>query len=202
MTFRGIQSALDASVKRLLAIDLGGGCVNFALAQGGARCPLTATLPLGTMRLRPAFAPDGVLSRADAGALSALVQRSIAMSNFHCGDRTTLSLAICSSAARAVRAYALRDAPQPGRQGALSKSAVATAYRELIDVPVAELIERGVAADDAHSLALATTVVRAIMDALPADEVLVVDRGLREGVALDHYHRLYSAPSAGPVLAD
>jgi exopolyphosphatase/guanosine-5'-triphosphate,3'-diphosphate pyrophosphatase len=201
LCFRGVQSALDGPVKRLLAVDLGGGCVNFALGQPGPQCPLTATLPLGTMRLRPAFAPDGVLSRADAGALSALVRRSVAMSNLHFGDRAALTVAICSSAARAVREYATRGGPHPGVRGALNRSAVATAQRELIGVPVSELAARGVAADDAHSLALATTVVRAIMDVLPADELLVVDRGLREGVALDHCRRLRT-PASRSALAD
>jgi exopolyphosphatase/guanosine-5'-triphosphate,3'-diphosphate pyrophosphatase len=202
LCFRGAQSALDRSIKRLLAIDLGGGCVNFALGQDSARCPLTATLPLGTMRLRPAFAPDGLLSRADAGALSALVHRSIASSNLHCGDRSSLAVVICSRAARAVRKHAMRGSAQSGATGALSRSAVAAAQRELISVPAAELEASGVLPDDAPSLALATTVVRAIMDALPTDEVLVVDRGLREGVALDHCQRARARAIQRPALAD
>lgn len=199
LAFRGAQSALDSMDPvegPLLVLDLGGGCVNFALEQGSG-WPLTASLALGTMRLRPAFAPDGLLSRSDAGALTTLVRRSLAMNTLRMRNHAP-TLALCSRAARAVRQYATRGELHAGPTGPLTRRQVIAAQRELLDTSASELVARGVEEDDADSLAIATTVLRAILEALDTDNALVVDRGLREGVVLEHARRMQVATEACP----
>jgi exopolyphosphatase/guanosine-5'-triphosphate,3'-diphosphate pyrophosphatase len=190
LAFRGAASALEPQPAPLLVLDLGGGCINFALGQGkDSEWPVTSTLSLGTMRLRPAFAPEGVLSRSDAAALMTLVRKSMAMNTLRIRERRAPRLALCSRAARAVREYATRASACPGPIGTLSHGDLVNAQRELLDTGVAELAARGVEEDDADSLAIATTVTRAVFEALNIEEARVVDRGLREGVALEHCRR-------------
>jgi exopolyphosphatase/pppGpp-phosphohydrolase len=141
------------------------------------------------MRLRPAFAPTGLLSKGDAGALATLVRRSLAMSTLQPVGRRKLTLGLCSRAARAVREYAMRASGDAGPTGALSREALVTAQRELLDVSADELVRRGVPEADADSLAIATTVTRTILETLRAEQAQVVDRGLREGITLEHCRR-------------
>jgi exopolyphosphatase/pppGpp-phosphohydrolase len=89
-----------------------------------------------------------------------------------------------------VRAYATRGTACPGPVGFLDGDALDRAHRELIGTKMTELVDRGVAADDADVLAIATTLLRTIMKTLGADRAMVIDRGLREGVALEHYNRV------------
>lgn len=184
LAFRGAQSAVGLPSPQLLVLDLGGGCLNFALGQPSGM-PLTVSLSLGTMRLRPAFAPDGRLRRSDAGALSALMRRSLGIHALRSRERERRVFALCSRAARAVRGYAMRGSDEPGPTGDLGLEQLISAERELLEVTASELIGRGVEEDDADSLAIATTLVRATMQCLGAEQALVVDRGLREGVILE-----------------
>ena len=185
LSFRGVQSVFTDRAAPLLVIDLGGGCVNFALGQG-ASYPLTATLSLGTMRLKPAFTPDGTLTKSDATALSTLIKRSMAMTAFRVPERTRLRVAFCSGAARAVRDYVVgRDTPLICTEPtAITRTALIEAERSLRDRKLESLVASGVPEEDAETLALATTTVRTIMDQLGLSQALVVDRGLRDGVAL------------------
>jgi exopolyphosphatase/guanosine-5'-triphosphate,3'-diphosphate pyrophosphatase len=190
LAYRGARSALDHD-RSVLVVDLGGGCVNFALGES-SRCRLSASLPIGPIRLLPAFAANGVLSRLDAPALSALLQRSLAPTAARLAQEAPFSLVFCSGAARAVRAYATRDSQDPGLAGALERSAVARAQAEVIDARISDLVARGAQSEQADTLGIALTVTLAIMDALHIDRAQVVDRGLREGVALSEHEKLCS----------
>ena len=86
----------------------------------------------------------------------------------------------------------------PGRTGTLDRDALSRARREMIGAPVEALLERGVQSEQADSLAIAITLMSAIVDMLAIDVVSVVDRGLREGVALDEFERLSATLPSSP----
>jgi exopolyphosphatase/guanosine-5'-triphosphate,3'-diphosphate pyrophosphatase len=197
LALRGARAALGNDSGRLLCIDVGGGCLNFAVGDD-RRCAFTASLPLGTVRLLPAFAADGTLSSADARALHELISRSAASIAAHLHDYRPLRVAFCSGAARSVRQYVTQKTAAPGRTGTLDRQALARARREVIGAPLGMLLEDGADPNHADRLAIATTLMSAILDLLSVEEAIVVDAGLCEGVALDEYERLHSTMPSRP----
>jgi exopolyphosphatase/guanosine-5'-triphosphate,3'-diphosphate pyrophosphatase len=197
LAYRGVRAALPNGAERLLCVDVGGGCVNFAVG-GDRQCRFTASLPLGIIRLLPAFAPGGSLSSGDARALHTLISRAAAPIAAYLADYRPQQLAFCSGAARSVRAYAMLKTTAPGRTGALDRQALARARREMIGAPLEALLERGAEPDHAAGLPIATTLISALVDQLAIDDVVVVDAGLREGVALDEYERLSATLPSRP----
>jgi exopolyphosphatase/guanosine-5'-triphosphate,3'-diphosphate pyrophosphatase len=198
LAFLGARSALASIERPLLVVDLGGGCVNFAAASEGHDL-FTASLPLGTLRLLPAFTPAGTLMPSDARSLDELIRRSTAKVAAHLADLQPLELLFCSGAARSARHYAMRRSDDPGQTGAIDRAALAAARREMIAAPIEALLENGARAEHAHGLAVTTALMLAIMEVLAIDSATVVDRGLREGVALDDYTRLTITRPARPM---
>jgi exopolyphosphatase/guanosine-5'-triphosphate,3'-diphosphate pyrophosphatase len=197
LAYLGARSASAAIERPLLVVDVGGGCVNFAAARDG-HDPFTASLPLGTLRLLPAFSPTGTLMPSDARSLDELIRRSTAKIGAHLADLQPFELSFCSGAARSARHYAMRRSDDPGQVGTIDRAALTAARREMIAAPIEMLLENGARAEHADGLAITTALMLAIMDVLAIDEARVVDRGLREGVALDEYTRLAVTRPARP----
>jgi exopolyphosphatase/guanosine-5'-triphosphate,3'-diphosphate pyrophosphatase len=188
LAYRGARSALAFVQRPLLVVDLGGGCVNFATG-GEAQRSCTTSLPLGTLRLLPAFSPDGTLSSSDARALDTLIASGVAPVAAQLAELQPIDLVFCSGAARSVRHYALRRSSDPGQTGAVTRALLDAARREMIGAPLDALLDNGARPEHADGLAIATTLMAAIMQVLAIDQAHVVDRGLREGVALEEYER-------------
>ena len=201
LAYRGACSALAAAANAVVVVDLGGGCVNFAAGHGRSIAYATS-LPLGTIRLLPAFSPAAVLVPADARALDRLIRSSTASIAAQLAHLQPLRVVFCSGAARSARKYAMRRSDYPGYTGIVDRDALARAAREMIGAPIEALLERGARPEHADALAIATTLMGAIMDVLGMHEALVVDRGLRDGVALDEFDRMCATlperPSARP----
>jgi exopolyphosphatase/guanosine-5'-triphosphate,3'-diphosphate pyrophosphatase len=189
LAYRGARSAVLANARPLLVVDVGGGCINFAAGRD-ERSLYSTSLPLGTLRLLPAFAPAGTLMPSDARALDALIKRSATRVARELAELLPLDLLFCSGAARSVRHYAMRRRDDPGHTGVIDREALVVARRDMIAAPLETLLENGAWPEHADGLAIASTLMLAIMDVLGIERATVVDRGLREGVALEEYERL------------
>ena len=188
LAYRGARSRC-AGDKRLVVVDIGGGCINFA-AGDGPEASWTSSLPLGTVRMEPAFSPGGSLSRRDAAALGELMRRSLTPLAQQLEDRQPFRLVFSSGAARAVREQVMLRSGYPGTTGAMDRETLAETQRKVTGARAADLIDAGVRPELAGSFAIATCLMRTIMDLLAVEQALVVDRGLREGAALAHHEAL------------
>ena len=182
LTYQGALSSLDGEARPTTVIDVGGGCVNFAVGHAEI-CHLASSLPLGVIRLLPAFAPNGSLSARDAAALASLVRRSLGPIASAVDSYGSTRVVLSSTVARIVRDYVC---PQGASAPAvLTRDGIVKAQAGSLGVRMAELVMRGVRAEVADVLPIALTVVLGILAALDCDEVTVVERGLREGAALE-----------------
>lgn len=188
LVLRGALSTMLPGDQRVVAVDIGGGCINFAVGQRNG-CQHTSSLPLGALRLSPAFAPAGTLGRHDAEALASLIARALAPLAVRLAEGGDFQLVFSAGAARAVREHAMRFSEFPGVTGTLDLDSARRVRRDSVACRPADLVARGVGAERAPTFAISASLVGTIMETLGAASALVVDRGLREGVALDEHDR-------------
>jgi exopolyphosphatase/guanosine-5'-triphosphate,3'-diphosphate pyrophosphatase len=201
LAYRGARSAADAAAgsEPCTVVSVGGSCLNFALGEGH-RPRLTGSLPLGSHRLLSAFAPCTASAPIDLGALTALVLRSVAPTALLIDEYRPARLVFCSALARAAREHAMRASAAPGLVGGVTRAALMAAQRELAESPIEEPGEaRSTRSPRADTRLVTLTVMATVMEALAVERAVVVDRGLREGVALAEYERLCTTVPERPA---
>lgn len=187
LTYFGAVGGLPAGFGVTAVVEVGGGSVQIAVGTE-TDCRLTASLPLGVVRLRQRLRADGVLRPTDVRAITALVRqqaKDVAEAVRAAAPRTFIL------AAGTARALASLVPAQPG--GRLSRQEVASLVSRLRLLTPAEVGRLGVEPARQDTLAIGAVVIATLMEMLGASSALVSDRGLREGVLAREVAKLPAA---------
>jgi exopolyphosphatase/guanosine-5'-triphosphate,3'-diphosphate pyrophosphatase len=184
LVYLGAQSALEP-MGRVLVADLGGGSLELA-AGDGAICRDVRSLPLGFLRLAPAFP---MTTPSGPARLSRYVQLECESACWQLGRFDTLLLS-------GGTARALGKLLGGGIAGA-SCGQVLELCRHVSRCRVDELLARGVAPARATTLAAGAAVLAGLVAAFGQRQLRISPRGLREGVLLRELSR--RAPHARGV---
>jgi exopolyphosphatase / guanosine-5'-triphosphate,3'-diphosphate pyrophosphatase len=189
LAFLGMRAGIDTGEGPLLAMDLGGGSLEFAHGdRTGA--DWTASAPLGGTRLTAALVDHDPPSAAERAELEAMIRGHLAPLRRALGNRPVDHHLIAGGTVRALaRVAAARRGPDP-RHGVhgmlLGRDEVADIDRLLATATreerllIPEIKERRV-----DALPAAAAVIAAVVDVFGIERLTVSEWGLREGVIVE-----------------
>jgi exopolyphosphatase / guanosine-5'-triphosphate,3'-diphosphate pyrophosphatase len=189
LAFLGMRAGIDTGEGPLLAMDLGGGSLEFAHGdRTGA--DWTASAPLGGTRLTAALVDHDPPSATERAELEATIRGHLAPLRRALGDRPVDHHVIAGGTVRALaRVAAARRAPDP-RHGVhgmvLGRDEVVGLDQLLATTPresrllIPEIKERRV-----DALPAAAAVIAAIVDVFGIERLTVSEWGLREGAIVE-----------------
>ena len=176
LTYLGAVGGLPAGLGVTAVVEVGGGSVQIAVGtETDSR--LTASLPLGVVRLRHQLRADGVLRPTDVRAITTLVRqqaKDVAEAVRAAAPRTFV---LAAGTARALAALA---GLQPGAP--LGRDQVVSLMSRLCLLTPSGVGLLGVEPAREDTVASGAVVIATLMELLGASSALVADGGLREGV--------------------
>lgn len=168
---------------RTAVVDVGGGSAELTVGEG-ADVIFTDSLPLGVLRvLQEAQGADSstpVDPESLARQLKLRYGRRLAMA----GALGPAQLVLASGTARSVRDLAMAGSTRPGKTGMLTLQAIQESLIRNRSASPDALQRAGVEAARADTVLTAHAVLVALMDGLGVDSALVIDGGLRHGLAV------------------
>ncbi len=206
LIFRAVRDALHVQDERTLVLDIGGGSVETVVGAGDELL-LTESLRLGVQRLLDGREHPDPMTTKQLHLLRGYIQGAAAdtMSRAHAlgfkrvvgtsGTIRTLGEAVNLAAgatpwrtvnAQVVRRKALRE---------LSKKLVALDAAARARVP-------GIGPERADAIHLGAVLLVELLELAQADELVLCDASLREGILLDHLDRIATHGSAAWAGAD
>lgn len=197
---------------RTAVADVGGGSAELTVGEG-LDVIFADSLPLGVLRvLQEAKRThhDGVDPEVLARSLKLRFGRRLAMA----GALGPAQLVLASGTARSVRKLAMWGSTRPGKTGMLTLQTIQDSLTLHRHASRDELQQAGVDASRVDTVLAAHAVLIALMDGLGVDSALVIDGGLRHGLAVREARRrqdhsgavatvasLLDAPELQPVVA-
>ncbi len=181
--------------RRVVAVDLGGGSVEVALGEG-VRCLHALSLPIGAVRMR-ALQDGGLFGREAALTLALRVRERLVPALEAVRNMRPELVTFGSGSARAARALLMRSGPLPGKVGPIDISAWRCRLDEHLGLSSAELVGLGVDPARADSVLASATIMAQILDLLRVTQACVLDKGLRDGIALQVYRELGAGQHSG-----
>ena len=183
LAYRGAWSSLCGPLGATAVIDLGGGSLELAVGDRD-RIAWAGSLPLGALRLRNMFQPHkGSIGRERARALFELVDLCATSSTSEMLRHRPERVVLASGTARAVRDIVARISGS-SRSAPLRLRQLLEAIDVLADAKPAALARCGIKRRRADTVAVAATILAAVLRQLAHQDILVTDAGLREGVLL------------------
>lgn len=189
----GTRYGLDLDRRRVAIFDMGGGSTEVIVANDG-ECEFTASLRLGTLRLRSQWNCTEPPTSNDLARLDNLASECLKPTLAHV-RRLGIDFAVLScGTARTLSQIASADPisiddprPQHGRGSYLSLSALRRVERMLSTIRPEDRAElAGTDAKRADTLLPGAVVLRTILERLGVDGALVASTGLREGLMVDY----------------
>lgn len=188
-----VRSEFPASLDPLFLIDIGGGSTEFVISDGN-RVLLTESLPLGVVRLASRFARSDPPSARDLKEMKKAI-RAVARRAAEAVRRTGFKTCVGSSGT--IQSLSLvYEAAVRGREPSITghrpltrtglkqvnRLLRRTTEKEKLKIPGLDPRRRDIAAPGGLLLAW-------ILKRTGAEAIVVGDRGLREGILLDHVAR-------------
>ena len=197
LVFLGVASGLELADRTALMIDIGGGSTELALGTGRGHEYLDS-LKLGAIRMTDLFIPrghQGAVSEKTYAAMKKHVRGYMSQAA-RCIRKSRADVAIGSSGT-IVNLSEMAVRSLGGRPGTLRLSHL----RKLAStIRSSTLRERrmlpGINPERADIIIGGAAVLEAIMEELRIDEVLVSERGVREGLLVDYLARIEGSPHA------
>lgn len=189
----GVRSEFPARFDPLFVVDIGGGSTEFVVSKAG-RVLLTESLPLGVVRLADRFARTDPLSDRDRTAMKRVIRavarkatdavRKVGFSTCVGSSGTVQSLSLVHEAAVLGREVTPSGHRTLTRRGLKKVNRILrhTTAKEKLRVPGLDPRRRDIAAPGGILLAW-------ILKRTGAEAIVVGERGMREGVLLDHAGR-------------
>ncbi len=201
LAYLGQTTSAAVGGRRVAVVDLGGGSVELAVGEG-TRCIHAASLPIGAVRMR-AQASELAFGRQAASLLALRLREPLVPALAAVRELSPDVVVFCSGSARAARKLLMRHTDQPGKTGPVELSALRYQLEEHLGLADSELIGLGVEPLRANTVLVAATIIVQILDLLGVTDAYVSDKGLRDGVALEHYrHQLARARSRSATSSD
>lgn len=185
LVFKAVQTEMPLDESPVLVVDLGGGSAE--IACGNSRSfSWAASLPLGVQRLEKLALRDGEPDRAGRAALRTSLEQALAPVAARAGASGVKRVYVTSGSAGATLKL-LRE------RGDVASDAAALPRKALgqLDDELAEMARDkrralgGLEAARQDLIVGAVSFFRQLADALDAPELVVMDRGLREGMVQD-----------------
>lgn len=203
LTCLGTRQGIALEDRRMALFDLGGGSTEVVVADDRG-CALTASLPLGVLRLRSAWPDANPPSPADLRRLEQHVASVLEPTLAHVSS-VGFQLVVCNSgAARALQRLAEAESVAAGHAEPLGQllPSLSLAALERIERRLSGLDEQARRALAGHgptrtdTLLTGAVALRVILRRLNASEALICRQGLRDGLIADYLHkRSTSAPA-------
>jgi exopolyphosphatase/guanosine-5'-triphosphate,3'-diphosphate pyrophosphatase len=171
--------------KRFAMVDLGGGSVEFSVGRD-QQVLFTESLPLGAVRMRLASPAQGCASSQLSRVLREQLREPL-------GNVQRLDpelIVFGSGSARAARKLLMREHEQPGKTGPITTESFRRELAALSDLSPEQLVGLGVEPARSTTVLTSATIMLHILELLDAQEALVSDRGLRDGVASELWRKL------------
>ena len=183
---------------RTAVIDVGGGSAEITVGRA-EHVLFSDSLPLGVLRMRHAVEALPAAERTHEGLIASIGARYGTRLRQAGALRPTRTV-FASGTARAVRKLAMGSSEQPGKTGPLTLQALQSSLERHRGSSGDELLALGVEAARVDTILTAHAVLIALMSGLGTDQGLVVDGGLRQGLALreERSARLPSRSGAAP----
>jgi exopolyphosphatase / guanosine-5'-triphosphate,3'-diphosphate pyrophosphatase len=192
----GTRHCLSLGSRRMALFDTGGGSTEVVVADDRG-CQLTASLALGTLRLRGELPCADRPTPAELRALEAHVGSALEPTLAHVSSLGFDVVVLTSGAARALQRLVASESALPDAFSLFGPLAARLELAALEDLGgrLAQLGERGRRAlaggepDRADTLLTGAVILRVIMRRIGADVAVVSRGGLREGLIADYVQR-------------
>lgn len=195
LAYRGAWSSLGRPPGATAVIDLGGGSLELAVGNGD-QIAWAGSLPLGALRLRNMFQPHKrCIGRENARALFGLVDLCAKSSTAELMRHRPERVVLASGTARAVRDIVARLS-SGSRTAPLRLQRLLDAVDVLADAKPAALARCGIKRSRADTVAVAATILAAVLQQLAHQDIIVTDAGLREGVLIREASRALNPRAA------
>lgn len=188
----GARRELFDHSARIALFDFGGGSTE-ALVSDARGCALTASLPIGSLRLRQQWRCSELPTRSELAALRAAANAVLDPTLAHIARLGFERVVLACGAARSLWRLAAAE-PGAGEGGAavllsreLSLAAILQLSRRLAGLrPADQQIVLGAEAGAPHSLLIGSVVLGAILERLGQERAFVAAGGLRDGLVADY----------------
>jgi exopolyphosphatase/guanosine-5'-triphosphate,3'-diphosphate pyrophosphatase len=178
LVYHGARSALAGLPDRIGVLDLGGGSLEIALGSGSA-CLLSASLPLGFLRLARSLDAHGALDPARIARVVAQAREHAATVNEAARSLAPQAWLLSGGTARALGGV---FGVEPG--AAVSTSQLGLWAQRCAPFDPSQLMGLGVRPARARGFGLVLLVLATVAEALGAPAVRITPGGLREGLLL------------------
>ncbi|MFL5755364.1 MAG: hypothetical protein ACJ77N_03610 [Chloroflexota bacterium] len=174
LTLLGVTGG-RAIEREIVLVDVGGGSSEVVVATADAP-PRAIGLPLGSARLAARFVEHDPPQRAEIDAMRAEAAREVRRApEAHADDL----VAVGGTASNIRKAAGLEPATP------VSRAALAAALDELLGAPAAIIApRRGLRPQRARLLPAGIAILEALLDRYGAQQIVVVETGIREGLAI------------------
>lgn len=196
LTCLGTRQGLALEGRRMALFDVGGGSTEVVVADDRS-CPLTASLPLGVLRLRSHWRCEDPPGAGDLRQLEQCATDALGPTLAHIDSLGFELLVFNSGCARTLQRLAAAEHTAAGlaQPVGLPLPKLRLAALERLELRLSLLDERARRALAGSGLARADTLLtgavalRVIMQRLDADEALISHRGLRDGLIADYLNK-------------
>jgi exopolyphosphatase / guanosine-5'-triphosphate,3'-diphosphate pyrophosphatase len=186
----GARRELVDPSARIALFDFGGGSTEVLVADGRG-CALTASLPVGSLRLRQQWRCSPLPTAAELAALRARVSAALEPTLAHVARLGFDRVVLACGAARSLWRLSAAEPGMPGDASALLDRELSLAALAQLRGRLGALSsddQRAVLGSEAgapHSLLIGSVVLGAVLERLGAERAFVAAGGLREGLISD-----------------
>ncbi len=184
----GVIAALPIPPLRALLIDIGGGSAEFILSEGGE---LTGAFskPLGAVRLWQTFLQDDPPTAMQLQQLNQYIDERLEEARVAYGGRR-IPLALATSSSALAMGCAVHGIPRPQRDSVsgmrISLQQVEALYAKLAQLNIDERRRVvGIGPRRAEIILPGVALYRRALRAFGIEELMVLNAGVREGIAID-----------------
>jgi exopolyphosphatase/guanosine-5'-triphosphate,3'-diphosphate pyrophosphatase len=204
LIFLGVSSGVHIGARRCLFIDIGGGSTEIILG-GQEEYSYLDSLDIGAIRMTSLFLPEGHKGTIKAEVRDKMrkqVRSAIIRTRKKVLEEKVAMAVASSGTAVNLAEIAARAFPKEARPGRLKLSHLKKVLDKMAALPLAERKKvPGINPERADIIVAGGTILEALMDQFSLQEVMVSERGLRDGLLIDYLmrHDLYGTEGSMSV---